>query len=119
MVPHCEARDPHSSPRPHHGVIVACVARPVQAKRIDRFLRVLAAAVELPGGLRPRRWSSRRRRDVYALLRAADIFLLTSNHEELPNVLLEVMAAGLPAAAEDAVATRIAELARSPRCGAS
>lgn len=43
-----------------------------------------------------------RRHDVYSLMQAADIFLLTSDFEGLPNVLLEAQVTGLPV-----VATRV------------
>ncbi len=130
------------------------------AKRFDRFLRVLAAVrsrgVKLRGmlvGDGPDRASlealagelgllphgvcfTGRRDDVPALLRQADIYLLTSDHEGFPNVLLEAMASRLPVVAtaagdagavvengvtgfvietgdDDTLAARLAELAGS------
>jgi len=152
---------PEEALRSRDGVIIACVARLAAPKRIDRFLRALAAVrrtcPEVRGlvvGDGPERENLLKlaaglglfpgavefagcRLDVPALLRAADVLVLTSDHEGLPNVLLEGMAAGLPVVttaagdagrvvdngvtgyvvpmdAEDILATRIAELAESP-----
>jgi len=146
---------------PGDRVVVACVARLVQPKRLDRFLRVLAAArrswpavhglvvgdgPDGPGlvkladtlGLLPDGVEfAGRRLDVPVLLPDVHILALTSDHEGLPNVLLEAMAAALPVVttaagdaasvvddgvtgyvvpvdAEDAFARRIVDLARSP-----
>jgi glycosyltransferase involved in cell wall biosynthesis len=49
----------------------------------------------LEGIVRPLGW----RRDVPALLHAADLFLLTSLHEGLPRAVLQAMAAGVPVVA--------------------
>lgn len=40
-----------------------------------------------------------RRSDVFAVLKAADVFLLTSSHEGMPNAVMEAMYAGLPVVA--------------------
>ncbi|MBK5920169.1 hypothetical protein CCR80_03835 [Rhodothalassium salexigens] len=54
--------------------------------------RGLADLVALPGA----------RDDVAAALQAADVFVMTSETEQMPNALLQAMAAGLPVAAFDA-----------------
>lgn len=108
------------------GIVVAGIARHVPAKRLDRFLRALALARrEVPAlrgllvGEGPEQPALRalagelgllpegarflgRRDDVPALLAAADIQLLTSDHEGFPNVVLEGMAARLPVVATPA-----------------
>ncbi len=91
-----------------------------RVKRFDRFVEVLFVARGRVPGLRgmligdgPERSRLEtlarergllpdglqfvgQRRDVPILLRQADVFLLTSEHEGFPNVLLEAMAARLP-----------------------
>jgi glycosyltransferase involved in cell wall biosynthesis len=141
--------------------LAVAVGSLVPVKRFDRFLDALAharrtvpaltgaivgdgperAALEaragalglLPHGVR----FLGRRADVPALLRAADVLVLTSDTEGFPNVVLEGMAAGLPVITTpagdapvavrdgetghvvafddpDALAARLAELAASP-----
>ena len=101
-------------------LLVVSVGTLARRKRFDRFLRALAlaraggAAVRgvLVGdgpergalealaselGLLPDGVSfAGRRNEVPALLRSAHIYMLTSEHEGFPNVLLEAMAARLP-----------------------
>ena len=96
------------------------IARLVHAKRLDRFLRAIALSrreiEDLTGiivGDGPERSNLEamaadlgllpdgvmflgKRNDVPALLRRTDLFVLTSDHEGCPNVILEAMAAGVP-----------------------
>ncbi len=98
--------------------MVVCNLRP--KKRVERFLRALALARrEVPGltgvvvGEGPMKEFLHaeagslgllgggvqflgRRDDVPALLRNADIFVMPSEHEGFPNVILEAMSASLP-----------------------
>lgn len=100
--------------------VVVGVGSLVAAKRFDRFLHAIAMVrargVDLRGvlvgdGPEREKLESLARRldllpdgvrftgsrdDVPALLRRAQIYLLTSDHEGFPNVLLEAMAATLP-----------------------
>lgn len=99
---------------------VMCVGRLVSQKRVDRFLRALAVAslsgVPVTGvvvgdgpersrmveeaktlGLSPTEvMFLGSRSDVPALLAGADMLVSCSDHEGLPNVILEAMAAGRP-----------------------
>ena len=106
--------------RNHASTVVILVAQLVRAKRVDRFLDALAharrSAPELkaivagdgperasleaharrlglvPEGVRFSGWCD----DVPRLMAEADMLALTSDHEGLPNVILEAMAAKLP-----------------------
>jgi len=117
-----EARDRHlreDYPTSGHGVVVV-LGSLLRLKRLDRFLEALALARrEVPGlkalvvGEGPERLSLEALAhglallpeglefrgacdDVPGLLAEASMLALTSDHEGLPNVILEAMAARLP-----------------------
>lgn len=102
--------------------VVMAVGRLVPQKRYDRFLRILrdikAAGLEVQGviagggplqselmtlsrnlGIDNDVMFLGHRHDVPGLLAQADIFLLSSDHEGMPNVVQEAMAANLPVVA--------------------
>lgn len=105
-------------PRNEEKIRILAVGRMMRQKRHDRLLRVLAGVhrrarrpVEaMIAGDGPQREEIQhqaaalgldvkflgRVADLAPVYRSADIFLLTSDHEGTPNVVLEAMACGLP-----------------------
>ncbi len=107
---------------PEEAVVVLFVGSLSREKRVDRFLRVLAGASEQFGplvgwivgegplrkeledqatalGIQDRTWFTGGVNDVGPYLQAADLFLLTSDTEGMPGVLLEAGLFGLPVVA--------------------
>lgn len=69
-----------------HGVLVGSGPLKAQLESVAAKLGLLPEGVQFAG----------RRDDVPALLHKSGVFVLTSDHEGLPNVVLEAMAARLP-----------------------
>lgn len=123
---------------PQGRIWVVTVCRLIDAKRLDRFLRILAQARQqmpeiggIVAGEGPLRQSLEGQakalglfpdgviflghcENVPALLSQMDVFVLTSDHEGFPNGILEAMAGALPV-----IATPAGDVARVVRDGMS
>lgn len=119
-APFDRARVAHQRPRNGDRAVVLVVARLEPRKRVDRFLEALVRARHSAPGLKgivvgvgPERASLEALAatlgllpdalefrgasdDIPRVMAEADILALTSDHEGLPNVILEAMAAKLP-----------------------
>lgn len=102
---HHAAKDHTTLLRALQHVVRACpAARLTLVGRGPRRQEVAALVHEL--GLDRHVNLADHQRDVPAVLAQADMGVLSSRHEGLPNVILEYMAAGLPVVATDAGGTR-------------
>lgn len=120
------------------GPTVVTVARLTRQKRLDRLVRAFAhigrpdvrltilgegeeraalSALVTHLGLEHRVSMPGHVGDVASVLRAADLFVLTSDYEGLPAVVLEAMATGCPVLSTDCFPAARALLADAPGCG--
>ena len=123
--------------RAGEGPTVITVARLTRQKRLDRLIRAFAllprpdarllilgegeeraalAALVTELGLGGRVSMPGHVRDVASALHAADLFVLTSDYEGLPAVVLEAMATGCPVLSTDCFPAARALLADAPGC---
>jgi len=133
-----QASQPFPYRLPEGRIWVVTVCRLIDAKRLDRFLRILSRAREqmpeiggVVAGEGPLRQSLEEQakamglspdgvkflghcENVPALLSRMDVFALTSDHEGFPNGILEAMAGALPV-----IATPAGDAARIVRDGIS
>lgn len=120
------------------GPAVITVARLTRQKRLDRLIRAFAhigradvrltilgegedraalSALVAHLGLRDRVSMPGHVADVAAALHAADLFVLTSDYEGLPAVVLEAMATDCPVLSTDCFPAARALLTDAPGCG--
>jgi glycosyltransferase involved in cell wall biosynthesis len=111
---------------PFDGSTLITVARLVRWKGVDGLLEVVAGRKDwrlIIVGDGPERWSLESlatrlgvadravftggipRKQVFAYMKAADVFILNSLYEGLPHIVLEAFAAGIPVAATSAGGT--------------